>query len=107
MSKRLPVLCPQEYSGVAEMNVTPCTRCSTGWDKASGRCTIYMGCEELPLVDASEVPECPIQDECQHHHQNEGPCPVRARGMICESALARAGVQDPSEHPLAFNAMMM
>ncbi len=100
--KKLRVLCPQEYGD--EMTVTDCNRCSTGWDKHSQTCTIPTGCEHLPVVVASEVPTCPIQDRCQHQIQLSTPCVVRARGMICESALAWAGVKDPMSHPLSFSA---
>lgn len=102
---KLPVLCGQLYDGVAEMRVTPCRRCSAGWSKEERRCLVETGCEHLPLEDV--VPDCPIQDRCQHEMQQEGPCAVRARGMVCESALAYAGVEGAAEHPLAFNATML
>jgi hypothetical protein len=100
-------LCPQQYEA-ADMLVTPCTRCSVGWDRQAGRCTILTGAEHFPLVPEGEVPTCPIQDRCQHQVQDDRPCVVRARGMICESALVLSGM-DLSEafaHPLAFNAMV-
>jgi hypothetical protein len=37
---------------------------------------------------------------------NKGPCPVRARGLNCESALVSDGVEEPEEHPLAFNGQV-
>lgn len=96
---RLPVLCPQEYVGI-EMRVVPCTRCSSGWDAASRSCLAETGCEDIGVVAA--VPDCPIQERCQHQAQATGPCEVRARGMICASALSHAGI-DPQSHPLAFS----
>jgi len=104
--RRLPVLCPQEYVGVAEMRAVPCNRCTAGWGREEQRCTISVGCEHLPTVEPREVPDCPIQDRCQHQAQSEGPCSVRARGMICESALVLAGIPDQDAHPLAFNAQL-
>lgn len=96
-------VCPQEYDG-ADMRVVPCTRCSIGWNQGMQKCVAPMGIEHLPLE--TEIPDCPIQDRCQHQVQRGAePCPVRARGMICESALVESGM-DPSEafnHPLAFN----
>lgn len=100
-------LCPQEYDA-ADMRVTPCVRCSVGWDAKRKQCTIPTGAEHFPLVPEVEIPTCPIQDRCQHQVQLETPCPVRARGLVCESAFVEAGM-DPSEafnHPLAFNAMV-
>ena len=96
------LLCPQMYEGI-DMRVTACTQCSVGW--RDNRCRITMGCEHLPLVRPSVVPRCPMQHECRHQAQNgDMPCPVRARGMICESALRRAGVPDPESHRLSFHA---
>lgn len=97
----LRVLCPQEY-GPDGMQITNCTRCTTGWSKQSKRCTIETGAEHLPLAAA---PDCPIQDVCQHQLQsNPSPCQIRARGLICESALRNAGIEYPEDHPLSFNA---
>jgi hypothetical protein len=100
-------LCPQEYIG-ADMQASPCTRCTSGWNKRLKQCSIPTGVEHFPLVPDAEVPTCPIQDRCQHQVQRSEPCPVRARGMVCESAFTETGM-DPSEafnHPLAFNAMV-
>lgn len=102
MRTRLPLLCPQEYDGI-EMRVVPCTNCSVGWDAKQKRCVVPTGCEHLPIEP--NAPECPIQDRCRHQVQlGDEPCAVRARGMICESALAFAGHPNPMEHPLGFNA---
>lgn len=98
------ILCGQDYVGF-EMRVTPCDRCRN-W--RGTRCSIETGAEHLPLVPASEVPVCPIQDHCQHQVQaGAEPCPVRARGMICESALVFAGMSrsDAMSHPLSYNAI--
>ncbi len=103
--KSLRVLCAQEYSGVDTMYIVPCTRCSSGWEFADNRCGAYMGVEHLPLVDASDVPECPIADRCQHQIQNTGPCPVRARGLVCKSALNYIGI-DGANSPIGFNAQV-
>lgn len=84
------------------MKAVPCSRCTTGWDKKLKACTIETGCEHLPLE--AKVPECPIQDRCQHQIQRTTPCEVRARGLICESALDAAGIESPWDHPLSFNA---
>jgi hypothetical protein len=100
--KRIPVLCSQEYEG-SRMRVTPCTRCRVGWSEELGECMVPTGCEHLPLED--DVPNCPISDRCRHQIQRgNGPCAVRARGMVCESALAYAGVEGFANHPLGFNA---
>ena len=98
-------LCPQEYDGM-EMRVTPCSRCSVGWDSQGRVCTIGTGAEHLPLVANNEVPGCPMQDQCQHQVQNSSPCAVRARGMICQSALKWAGMSEDEsfDHPLSFHA---
>jgi hypothetical protein len=88
------------------MQVTPCTRCTSGWDKAAGRCTVEVGVEHLP--DEPEAPTCPIQDRCQHQVQaSPDPCIVRRKGMICESALIYAGMPEDEArgHPLGFSAM--
>lgn len=103
--RRAKAVCPQLYVGCA-MTVSPCSRCTSGWDKKLGRCMVEMGIEHFPLVPATKVPKCPIQYKCQHQIQlGEVPCPVRARGFICESALGLAGVKRPEEHPLGFHAM--
>jgi hypothetical protein len=91
-------LCPQEYQGLT-MVVTPCTRCSN-WGKEDKACNVYIGVEHLVRVRRSKVPACQIAGQCQHQIQsNPNPCPVRARGLICESVV---GI----DHPLAFNATM-
>jgi hypothetical protein len=98
-------LCPQQYSGIADMQVVPCTNCPSGWSTRLRRCEIYTGAEGFP--PAPVVPSCPIQDRCQHQLQNgEVPCVVRASGQVCESALIYSGmsVEDAKEHPLSFNA---
>jgi len=101
--RHLPVLCPQEYTGM-EMRMAVCTRCHYWNGKANG-CSVPTGCEHLPEEVPERVPECPIQDRCQHQLQVlPRPCVVRARGMICESALRFANVPDPEGHDLAFNA---
>jgi hypothetical protein len=99
---RLPILCPQLYIGIA-MRVTACSRCSVEWNTALQRCQVEIGVEHLPLTP--KVPTCPLQDRCQHQVQSQSPCAVRARGLICESALRFAGVADPESHPLAFDAI--
>lgn len=101
----LRVLCPQEYDGM-EMRVTPCDRCAVGWDHKEGRCSVFTGAEHLPLVQAHEVPACPMQGRCQHQiQQGDFPCAIRARGLICESALRTFGkVKNPENHPLGFHA---
>jgi hypothetical protein len=101
---KLPVLCPQEYEGATTMRVVVCDRC-VGWDRVARRCAIDTGAEDLPLE--ALVPDCPIQDRCQHQIQSDGPCLIRARGMICESALVFAGVPNAERHPLAFNASLL
>lgn len=105
MAKRLPLLCPQEYEDVADMHVTPCNRCTGGWDTKLGRCAIYTGAEEFE-DEPGDPPRCPISERCQHHVQAVGGlCVVRRKGMVCESALAlELGVEAAREHPLAFNA---
>lgn len=87
------------------MKVTPCTRCITGWNKTAKRCEIYAGVEHLPLVKEEDIPSCPIADRCQHQLQQSAPCVVRARGLVCESALDFVGLDGPN-HPLGFNAMV-
>lgn len=105
---RLPVLCPQEYEDVADMRVTSCTRCTSGWSTALGRCTIYTGAEELD-DEPGPAPRCPIADRCQHQLQaGDGLCVVRTKGLVCESALAlEIGIDAAKEHPLAFNACLI
>lgn len=105
--KKLPVLCPQEYDGM-DMRAVPCNKCPTGWDKKLKRCTIDTGAAHLP--DEKVIPTCPIQDRCQHQLQSKnGPCQVRTKGLICESALIEGGMSphEASDHPLSFHAMMM
>lgn len=104
---RLRVLCPQEYEGVDNMNVTACTRCHVGWNEATRTCTIETGAEHLEPVD--EPPSCPIADRCQHQLQSTSPCVVRSKGLVCESALVFGGMNrdEASGHPLSFNACMM
>lgn len=96
--KKLPVICPQIYEGT-QMLAEPCTRCCN-WSKPDRRCTVYMGVEHLRRVRASKIPACPAAARCQHQLQNNpNPCPVRARGYICESIVGE-------DHPLAFNAIL-
>lgn len=105
--KHLPLLCPQLYEGTT-MRVVGCNQCSAGWDPESQRCRIEMGCEHLPLVSPSERPECPMVDVCRHASQvAPEPCPVVARGMVCESALVRGGMPEwaAAESPISFHAM--
>jgi hypothetical protein len=100
---RLPILCPQEYDALT-MRVTTCVRCENWADE--GRCTVPTGAEHLPLEQ--DVPICPIQDRCQHQIQmGPVPCVVRARGLICESALVWSGMTETEamSHPLGFSAM--
>lgn len=88
------------------MRAVPCTRCAS-FDRKLRACTVATGSEHFPLVPESEVPTCPIQDRCQHQVQRGStPCPVRARGLICESALLMTGMSesDAFNHPLSFNA---
>jgi len=99
--KKLPVLCPQLYDGIA-MLVTTCDRCATGWDAPSKRCRVETGAEHLP---DDVPPECPIADRCQHQLQaGSGLCLVRRKGLVCESALTYSGVLDVANHPYGFNA---
>jgi hypothetical protein len=114
--KKLRVLCPQEYEGM-DMRAASCDRCSSGWDKSKGRCTVYVGVEHLPVLHDSSpssrrgtkgaVPDCPIADRCQHQLQElPGLCAVRARGLVCESALVAGGMAPDAavDHPDSFNA---
>ena len=102
--KRL--LCPQEYSGMT-MKVTPCDRCSVGWDKKLQKCKVDTGAEHLR--SSKQIPACPIQDRCQHQVQSTSPCIVRSKGLICESALIEGGMSPDAamSHPLSFHADMM
>lgn len=101
MPRKLPVLCPQLYDGV-EMYATLCTRCCN-WDE--GKCTVPTGSEHLPTEAAT--PTCPLQERCQHQLQAlPGLCDVRRAGLVCESALRAAGVQDVASHELSFNAQV-
>lgn len=99
MAKRLPTLCSQMYDGTT-MQVETCTRCCN-W---RGRCTVEMGVEHLPLEQPA--PDCPIQERCQHSIQENGMCPVRARGLVCVSALVLGGMdyEDAMDHPTSFHA---
>lgn len=88
-----------------EMRVKPCTRCSFGWDAPTRSCRIDTGAEHLPLVPPDEIPACPMSAQCQHQIQvGDQPCAVRARGLVCESALAWAGDADPKSNPISFHA---
>ena len=96
--------CPQNYGGEG-MRVKPCTRCSGGWNWTASVCEVETGAEHLPLT--VDVPDCPIQARCQHQIQaGVSPCPVRARGMVCESALIESGMppETAASYPTAFNA---
>lgn len=105
--RKLPVLCPQDYEGVSKMSAVPCDRCKTGWVPKEKRCRIDTGAEHFEPAEV--VPECPIQDRCQHQIQSSDPCVVRRSGQVCESALIFAGMSpdDAADHPLAFNAAML
>lgn len=104
--RKLPILCPQLYDGTI-MLVTPCNRCDN-WSRSLSSCQVYIGVEHLPLVISAAVPDCPIHHRCQHQIQTSPqPCEVRARGLVCESALREAGDPDPEGHPLSFHAMLM
>jgi hypothetical protein len=98
-------MCPQEYAG-SEMRAVKCTKCTSGWSKSQRACIVPTGAEHLPLVRAENVPSCPMQALCQHQVQTAEPCAVRARGMICQSALKWAGMSEEEslDHPLAFHA---
>ena len=103
--RRLPVLCPQQYEAEG-MRVVACTQCAIGWNKKTKTCTIGTGAEGLP--DELDVPTCPMQAQCRHQIQSAGPCVIRRKGFICESALIWSGM-DPADalmHPLSFNADM-
>lgn len=98
------ILCPQNYLPDG-MRAKTCTRCTGGWNRAASACQIETGAEHLLL--AQSVPDCPIQDRCQHQIQaGASPCPVRARGMVCESALIEGGMslEAAASYPTAFNA---
>jgi hypothetical protein len=103
MGRRLPVLCPQQY-GEGGMSVTPCTHCSVGWNQKTKQCDVETGAEHLPRVKPEWIPDCGIAERCQHALQSSGPCPIRLRGMVCESALREMGVPDPESHKLSFTA---
>lgn len=100
--------CGQEYEGFT-MRIAPCVRARCpNWER--NRCGVHMGVEHLPTVPPDQVPDCPLRASCQHQAQSgPSPCPVRARGLVCESALRIAGVPESelSDHPLAFNAYLM
>lgn len=102
---KLKVLCPQEYEGTRMVAVS-CTRCSIGWNGTSS-CTVETGVEHLD--NSVTIPTCPIQDQCQHQIQAVGPCSVRSKGLICESALVASGMSEAEafDHPLNFNSYMM
>lgn len=104
---KLRVLCAQLYEGSLLMRVTPCTRCRVGWNKKQGRCNVDTGAEHLP--DDPSIPDCPIQDRCQHQIQSADPCVVRRKGLVCESALVESGLtaDEAMDHPLAFNAVLV
>ena len=102
---KLPVLCPQLYVGT-EMRAVGCTKCDVGWDDTAGECRVEMGCEHLPL--AASIPVCPLAARCRHDLQcAPAPCPVRARGMVCESALVYGGLSPEAAfaHPNSFSAI--
>lgn len=108
--KRLPVLCPQEYAGVADMRAVPCNRCTSGWNKETKRCDITTGAEGFDPVPAAEIPACPIAERCQHQLQMAPePCFVRRSGQVCESAFIADGMspEEAARHPLAFNAQLL
>lgn len=89
-------ICPQGYDGI-KMFISTCTRCCN-WNKVDKACHVYVGVEHLRQVRRAKIPDCPAADRCQHQLQlGAKPCPVRARGLLCESVV---GV----DHPLAFNA---
>jgi len=105
--RRLPLLCPQTYDGMT-MVVTPCDRCSTGWDRELRRCTVLTGSETFPTV--ADPPDCPLAERCRHALQSRpAVCDVRRAGFVCESALAYAGLSasEAAGHPLSFHANMM
>lgn len=106
MSHKLQILCPQEYEGFT-MNVTPCNRCRQ-WDKKNSLCSVNTGAEHLPDEPPDKIPDCPIQDRCQHQLQAPvgEPCVVRKKGCICESALVYAGMDrgDAMAHDNSFHA---
>lgn len=87
------------------MQVTTCDRCHVGWDKTTQTCKVPTGAEHLP--DEPDIPTCPIQDRCQHQIQRTGPCDVRRKGLVCESALIFSGLSpdEAADHPLGFNAI--
>jgi hypothetical protein len=105
VKRSLPVLCPQEYHGI-DMRAVTCSRCANGWNNAEKRCTILTGAEHLDDEPTEEVPDCPIQDRCQHQIQTKTPCVVRRKGLICESALIESGLtpDEAANHERSFNA---
>ena len=108
MARTLPVLCPQYYDGCT-MEIVPCTRCESGWNKLAGRCEIETGAERFKPVKRHRIPSCPIQNQCQHQIQaGDEPCAIRKSGQVCESALATIMPRAQAEgHPLGFNAQMV
>lgn len=104
MSRKLPVLCPQQYVGMT-MQVVVCSRCRQ-WDEQFTLCSVVTGAEHLP-DDLDDIPDCPIQERCQHQLQaGEGPCVVRRKGLVCESALVFGGLSRNAAmgHQLSFHA---
>lgn len=102
-------LCPQSYDANG-MHVTNCTRCAGGWSRKLRACVVDTGSEHLPLVQLVDVPDCPLAARCQHQIQRGSrPCPVRARGMVCESALVAGGMtkEEAQADPRSFNADYM
>lgn len=89
------------------MKVVGCTHCYN-WE--GDRCGVETGAEHMPVVPPAYVPPCPIADRCQHQIQaNPEPCVVRARGMVCESAMVKGGFkpEDAMDHPCSFHAHMI
>lgn len=102
---KLRVLCPQTYDGM-DMTVTPCDRCGVGWNQKEKRCNVYIGTEKFPSV--ANPPTCSLEASCQHNIQAPNNlCDVRRAGLVCESALIHAGVENALNHPLSFHAYMM
>jgi hypothetical protein len=104
----MKTLCPQLYEQ-GDMRAVPCSRCTVGWDSKKKACTIESGAEHFPLVPEVKIPTCPIQDRCQHQVQSDGPCVIRSRGMVCESALVEGGMtpDEAMSDPTSFNADFM
>lgn len=86
-------LCPQAYHGT-KMLVVPCEQCSSGWN--GKKCLIPSGVENWDKY-SDNIPDCPIAGICQHQVQRRKPCPVRQKGMVCQSALEYADL--PQEDP--------